>query len=178
MSIFQFGTLVEGIPYKVLDEREVRANSGIMLLIGSIASINGFIFQRYAILPYLIGFLAINFALCVVNPRLSPIFQLGRLLTRKQSPLYIGAVQKRFAWSLGTILSLTIFLLTFPLQMDASLFEPVCGLCMICLLLLYFESTFGICVGCKIYYGAMKIGLIKKPAVKPNCMGDSCIIQN
>ncbi len=176
MSIFQFGKQVAEIPYKVLDEREVRANSGIMLLIGSIASINGFIFQRYEILPYIIGFLFLNFALCVVNPYLSPIFQLGRLLTRKQSPLYIGAVQKRFAWSLGTILSLTIFILTFSLQKDASYFDPVCGLCVICLILLYLESAFGVCVGCKLYFGAMKIRLIKQPAVKPNCMGDSCTI--
>lgn len=176
MTIFQFGKQVAEIPYRVLDEREVRANSGIMLLIGAIASINGFIFQRYWILPYIIGFLFLNFALCVVNPYLSPIFQLGRLITRKQAPLYIGAVQKRFAWSLGTMLSLTILILTFFLLQDASYFEPVCGLCVICLILLYSESSFGVCIGCKLYFGAMKIGLIKKPAVKPNCMGDSCAI--
>lgn len=176
MSIFQFGKDVEGIPYKVLDERKVRANSGIMLLIGTIASINGFIFKRYEILPFFIGFLFLNFLLSAINPNLSPTFQLGRLLTRKQSPLYIGAVQKRFAWSLGTMLSATILILSFSLQKDVSFFEPVCGLCLICILLLYLESSFGVCIGCKLYYLAMRIGIIKKPTVKPNCMGDSCAL--
>ncbi len=42
MSIVSFGKYVEGINYKVLEERQVRANSGIMFLFGLAALINGF----------------------------------------------------------------------------------------------------------------------------------------
>lgn len=171
-----FGKQIEGIAYPVLDERKVRASSGITFLIGAIASINGFIYQRYEILPYFIGFLFLNFLLSVISPGLSPTYQLGRLFTRKQKPLYIGSIQKRFAWGLGTILAGIILILTLYLQKDASYFEPVCGLCMICLLLMYLETSFGVCIGCKMYFFFMRIGLIKQPEVKPNCMGDSCTI--
>jgi len=42
------------------------------------------------------------------------------------------------------------------------------------LILLYLETAFGICVGCKLYFLSIKLKLLKKPAVRPNCMGDAC----
>ena len=42
---------------------------------------------------------------------------------------------------------------------------------------MYFESVFGICVGCKLYYLAIKLKLIKKPKDNPKCMGGSCEIK-
>jgi len=42
------------------------------------------------------------------------------------------------------------------------------------LALLFFETAFGICVGCKMYQFLLKINLLKQPKEKPNCMGDSC----
>lgn len=53
-------------------------------------------------------------------------------------------------------------------------FEQVCMLCIICLMLMYLETAFGICVGCKLYQAAVAIKLLPKPKEKPNCMGDSC----
>jgi hypothetical protein len=99
---------------------------------------------------------------------------IGSVFVRKQAPLYIGAVQKRFAWSLGIALSTAIFILSIFLLKDASYFETLCELCIICLVLLYLETAFGICIGCKIYYLSIKMKLIKAPQEKPNCMGDSC----
>lgn len=61
MSVVKFGEFVEGINYKVLNEREVRAGSGIMFLIGLVAFINGFILKNYVVLPYLSGFLLLSF---------------------------------------------------------------------------------------------------------------------
>ena len=175
MAILSFGEYIDGYNYKVLDERVVRASSGIMLLIGTIASINGFIFNKYEIIPWLVGFLALNFAISIfINPKFAPTTLLGRLMTYKQSPLPIGAVQKRFAWSLGFTLSVVIFVLSFYLQNDVKYFEPVCFLCLICLLLLFLETAFGICIGCKMYLLTLKVGLLPKPKERPNCMGDAC----
>lgn len=177
MAFFSFGEYIDGHNYKVLDERVVRAGSGIMLLIGAIASINGFILNKYEIIPWLVGFLAFNFAFSVfINPKYAPITLLARLMTFRQSSLPIGAVQKRFAWSLGLALSSTIFVLSLYLQNDVQYFEPVCFLCLICLLLLFLETAFGICVGCKMYWLTIKIGLLPKPKERPNCMGDACEI--
>ena len=178
MSVISFGEYIEGKKYKVLDERRVRASSGIMFLLGMIAFINGFILNKYAIIPYVSGFIMMSFLIAVfINPKFSPSIFIGYLFVRKQSSLPIGAVQKKFAWSLGLGLSATIFVLSIMLLEDTSLFEPVCFLCIICLILLFLETAFGICVGCKLYWLAIKMKLLRKPVEKPNCMGDACEIE-
>ncbi|PKP19051.1 MAG: hypothetical protein CVU05_12205 [Bacteroidetes bacterium HGW-Bacteroidetes-21] len=177
MSIFSFGEYIEGRPYKVLDERKMRASAGIMFLTGLIATINGFVLSRYAIIPWIMGGFVFSFLVgLLINPKFSPPVIIASLFVWKQSKLPIGAVQKKFAWSLGLILSSTILVLSIFLQKDPTYFEPTCMLCMICLLLLYLETAFGICVGCKLYQGAIAIKLLPKPKEKPNCMGDSCAV--
>ena len=146
-----------------------------MLLLGVIASINGFILNKHYVIPYISGFLLINFIIGIfINPKYSPTMFLAKIVIYKQSPLPIGAIQKKFAWSLGLILSAIIFTLSLFLINDSTYFDPVCLLCIICILLLYLEATFGICIGCKLYDLAINLKLLKKPSEKPNCMGDSC----
>ena len=175
MSILSFGEVVEGKSYKVLDERQIRGASGIMFLIGLYAFINAFILQKYVVIPYVSAFLMLSFIIGIfVNPKFSPPMFIAYLFVRKQSSLPIGAVQKRFAWSLGLTLATVIFVLSLFLQKDISFFEPVCFLCLICLALLFIETAFGICVGCKLYFLATKMNLIKSTEEKPNCMGDAC----
>ncbi len=179
MSFLSFGKVVEGYEYKVLNEREVRGISGILFLLGIIAFIQAFILRNFAVLPYISGIMVYHFLISVlVNPNLSPVTLLSKLFVRKQTPIYIGAVQKRFAWSLGSILSLTIFIFSSLLYVtgDVSYFQPVCMLCLVCLLLMFLETAFAICVGCKLYFLAVRVKLIKAPEVMPNCMGDSCSI--
>ena len=175
MGIVSFGKYIEGSNYKVLDERRMRASAGIMFLLGLIAFINGFILQNFIIIPYIAGFLMLNFIVGIfINPKFSPTLFVAYLFVRKQSPLPIGAIQKKFAWSLGLGLSAVIFGLSLYLVNDPRYFEPVCMLCIICLVLLYFESAFGICIGCKLYHLAIRLKLLKQPKEKPNCMGDAC----
>jgi len=175
MIILSFGEYIEGRKYKVLDERQLRASAGIMLLLGIIASINGFILNKYTVIPYISGFLLLNFLIGIfINPKYAPTMLLAKLIVYNQSPLPIGAIQKKFAWSLGLVLSTVIFSLSLFLINDATFFDPVCLLCIICLVLLYLEAAFGICVGCKLYDLAINLNLLKKPIEKPNCMGDSC----
>lgn len=176
MSTISFGDYIEGRNFKILDERRMRASAGIMLLLGFIAFVNGFILQNFIVITYIAGFLMLNFLIGIfVNPKFSPTVFLGYLFVYKQSHLPIGAIQKKFAWSLGLGLSVVIFGLSFFLLNDPNYFEPVCMLCIICLVLLYLETAFGICVGCKLYYLFIKIKVISKPKEKPNCMGDACV---
>ena len=178
MSIISFGEYIEGRKFKVLDERRMRASAGIMFLLGLIASINGFMLQRFAVIPYFAGFLVLNFVIGLfINPKYSPTVLIAWLFVSKQSPLPIGAVQKKFAWSLGLALSTTIFVLSILLLKDTTYFGTVCMLCIICLILLYLETAFGICVGCKLYFLAVRLKLLKKPIEKPNCMGDACEVE-
>jgi len=179
MQLISFGEITEGTSYKVLDERVMRASAGIMLFLGLIAFINGFVLNRYAIIPFISGFLMLNFLIGIfINPKFSPTILLAKLFVRKQSPLPIGAIQKKFAWILGLGLASVIFILSLFLQNDVSFFEPVCMLCLICLVLLFLETSFGICMGCKLYYLFIRLNIIKKPEETPNCMGDSCEIKS
>ncbi len=70
------------------------------------------------------------------------------MIVHNQSPEYVSAKQKKFAWTIGVLLSATMFI--FMVIINS--FSPVTGIiCFICLLFLFFESAFGICLGCKFY---------------------------
>jgi hypothetical protein len=78
----------------------------------------------------------------------------------------VGAPQKRFAWKIGFGLSATMFLLMNVLNT----YSIITGLiCLICLIFLFFESAFGICLGCMFY------PLFAKEEVK-YCPGEVCEI--
>ena len=178
MSIISFGEYINNSTYKVLDERRMRASAGIMLLLGLIAFIYAFILQEYIIIPYISGFLTVNFLIGIfINPKFSPTVFIGYIFVRKQSRLPIGAIQKKFAWVLGLGLSTAIFILSLFLLNDTTYFQPVCILCLICLVLLYFETAFGICIGCMLYRLTIYLNILTKPKENPNCMGDTCDIE-
>ncbi len=68
MSAISFGEYNDDYSFKVLDERRMRASAGIMFLLGAIASINGFILNNYAIIPWFAGFLLANFIIGIYRP--------------------------------------------------------------------------------------------------------------
>ncbi|HUX25978.1 MAG TPA: DUF4395 domain-containing protein, partial [Burkholderiales bacterium] len=81
-------------------------------------------------------------------PKYAPSLVLGRIAVRRQQPEYVGAPQKRFAWLIGFVLAACMMYLV--------VFHNVRGpanllICALCLVLLFFESAFGICIGCAIY---------------------------
>jgi hypothetical protein len=148
-KIFNFGEDVAGYNIPVLNEREIRAAAGILFVVvflGIIlAGVKGdFLMIKYAITIFLTDIVIRVF----INPRFSPSLIIGRLIVRNQVPEYVGAQQKKFAWIIGVALAFVIFI--HLVVMNA--FSPITGLgCLICLIFLFFESAFGICIGCKIY---------------------------
>lgn len=167
-KIFNFGETVEGYSIPVLNAREIRAGAGIMFALMFVAYMlaireNNFWLIKYAIMVFFTD-MAIR---VLINPRFSPILIVGRFMVNNQFPEYVGAPQKRFAWSLGLILSGTVFsLLTI-----GNSFSPITGIiCMICVLFLFFETAFGICLGCKFYPLIFK----KKARV---CPGEVCEVK-
>jgi len=148
-KIIKFGEDVEGYNIPVLNEREIRAAAGILFLLMfvaiQLAAISGdFLLLKYAITIFLTDMLIRVF----INPKFSPTLIIGRLIVRNQVPEYVGAQQKKFAWVIGIILALIMLVL----QIIVNSFSPITGLiCLICLIFLFFESAFGICLGCKFY---------------------------
>lgn len=148
-KIILFGEKVEGYNIPVLNEREIRASAGILFL-GLILSLmqimykNDFLLVKYFITIFLTDFIIRVF----INPKYSPTLIIGRLVVRNQVPEYVGAQQKKFAWIIGLVLSAIMF--TFMVIVNA--FSPITGIiCLICLIFTFFESVFGICLGCKVY---------------------------
>src|ERR1017187_1257984 len=148
-KVIQFGEQVEGYNIPVLNEREIRAAAGILFLFIFTSLIlilfnNDFLLAKYSITLFLTDFIIRVF----VNPKFSPSLIVGRLIVRNQTPEYVGAKQKKFAWIIGVILSATMFV--FLLVVNA--YSPITGIvCLMCLIFLFFESAFGICLACKLY---------------------------
>jgi hypothetical protein len=148
-KIIQFGENVTGYNIPVLNEREIRAAAGILFLLMFTAILKiiftaNFILLKYAIVIFLTDMLIRVF----INPRYSPTLIIGRWIVRNQTPEYVGARQKKFAWIIGIALGIIML----ALQVIVNAYSPITGLiCFICLIFLFFESAFGICLGCKFY---------------------------
>ncbi len=148
-KLIKFGEEVEGYNIPVLNEREIRASAGILFLATFLSLM--FIMFKNNFLPikYVITFFLTDFIIRVfVNPKYSPSLIIGRLIVRSQVPEYVGAQQKKFAWIIGVALSAAMFIL----MVVVNSYSPISGIiCLICLVFLFFESAFGICLGCKFY---------------------------
>jgi hypothetical protein len=145
----QFGETVAGYNIPVLNEREIRASAGILFL-GLIISFMEIMYRSdFVLVKYFITVFLTDFAIRVfINPKFSPTLIIGRLTVRKQVPEYVGAQQKKFAWIIGLALSATMFV--FMVIVNA--YSPITGIiCLICLIFTFFESVFGICLGCRVY---------------------------
>jgi hypothetical protein len=148
-KIIQFGENVQGYDIPVLNEREIRASAGILFL-ATFLSLMLILFKtNFLPIKYVITIFLTDFIIRVfISPRFSPTLIIGRLIVRNQVPEYVGAQQKHFAWVIGLILSATMFV--FMVVVNA--YSPITGVsCLICLIFLFFESAFGICLGCKVY---------------------------
>jgi len=157
-EIFNFGENVQGYRVKVINEREVRAGAGILFLFGFISFVNCITTKSLLLTQLFIVMFFLEFIIRVlINPKYAPSLIMGRFMVNNQVPEYVGAAQKRFAWSIGLVLATLLLSLTliFPSSTpvgEESLHNALIGLsCITCLVMLYFESVFGICLGCMLY---------------------------
>jgi hypothetical protein len=144
-----FGETVEGYEIPVLNEREIRAAAGLLFVMMFLSILKVIFRGDFLLLKYAVVIFLADISIRVfINPRFSPFLIIGRLIVRNQVPEYVGAEQKKFAWIIGVILAVTIFI-----HLDiVNAISPVTGLiCFICLIFLFFEAAFGICLGCKFY---------------------------
>ena len=164
----KFGEDVEGYNVPVLNEREVRAAAGLLFL-ATYTSLMFILFNgNFIPIKYVIAIFLTDFLIRVfVNPRFSPTLSIARLIVHNQTPEYVGAPQKKFAWIIGVVLAATMFVLMVIMNS----YSIITGIiCLICLIFLFFESVFGICLGCMFYplFFKEKIQL---------CPGDVCEVK-
>lgn len=174
----EFGKRIPGLkirgelaPYRVLNERDARAAAGIMLIIGIFAFVSALILRNFFPLKIVVVLFFIEFLVRVfVNPHYAPLYALGHLLVSNQLPEWSGAVQKRFAWTLGIIMAGSMIPVALVFEMRGIVPFSICS---VCLILLWAESALGVCIGCKIYSTLVKRNVIQ-PKIMPACPGGVC----
>ena len=163
-----FGEIVDGYDIPVINEREARAGAGILLLPGMFSFLNAYLTHDFLFTKIFVTYFMIDFFLRIfINPNYAPSLILGRFFVKNQTPEYVGATQKKFAWSIGFILSIIMFVIIVILEMMTPIKIVIC---LICIGLLFSETAFGICLGCIIYHHLYK----KSPQY---CPGNVCEIK-
>ena len=146
--IFNFGEKIDEFDFKVINERDARASAGLMFLFGILSIFSVFTLRTLLLVElFSLTFIFEFFIRTVINPRYAPYMILGSLFVANQKPEWVEAKPKQFAWILGMLLGI---LMTYFIAFDVV--SPVRLMtCLTCMLLLFLESAFGICLGCMLY---------------------------
>lgn len=144
----EYGAKVPGYAVGVINEREARAAAGILAMLGTIVIFIGIGYNHIIVAKVYLTFMWFDFLARVINPSYSPSLLLGKFVVRNQVPEYVGAMQKRFAWSIGWMISFPM-VYWFVLNWDITFYKVM--LCVLCISLMFLESAFSICLGCKLY---------------------------
>ncbi len=165
----QFGETVEGYNIPVLNEREIRGAAGILFVFMIISFMIIMFKADFMLIKYFITVFMLDMAIRVfINPKYSPSLIIARFMVRNQTPQYVGAAQKKFAWIIGLTLSSAMFV--HMIVFNA--YGPANGIsCLICMILMFFEVAFGICIGCKVY------AMFNKGKVQ-YCPGEVCELKD
>lgn len=191
--------------YGFVDEREVRIATGIMLVLG-LFSLFFVVFKGEFQIPLiLVSVMVVDFLVRIlISPKLSLFGSLVRLFLQKEWAVWVGAIQKRFAWTIGLVLaSFTLYCILLlweyippspgP-QMIAvsSILEairvniasgalivmpmnPTIIACLLCIVFMWSESVVGYCVGCSLYNTIVRKWWMKKYEGQ-NCINGACDI--
>lgn len=167
-ALLGFGEHVAGFDIPVLNEREARAGAGILFAVSLIAFMNAFLVGNFAPIRVVSLVFFVDFFIRVlISPKYAPSLILGRLAVRNQTPEFVGAPQKHFAWTLGLVLAMIMVILVAGFDVRGPINMLIC---ITCLTLLFFETAFGICIGCILY----RVVLRRETEL---CPGDACAVK-
>ena len=167
------GLAVDGRPMRaaVFNENEVRAAAGITLVMGAAAFCYAYFAKVYVPIQTVTLLLFIEFLMRVTLglPR-SPVGVLARWLTRRQPVQWASAKPKRFAWSLGLVMSFAMTVIT-----NAGIRGPLpLTICLLCMTLMWMEAVLGLCLGCEIHGLLVRRGWVQKDEAFEVCSHGAC----
>lgn len=161
----EFGERVDGIDIPVFNERAVRASAGLLLLAGIVAFMIAALTGNFGPLQGFAFLFMVDMMLRLfVSAGYTPSMFLGGLMVRHQRPEWVGADQKKLAWTLGLGMAFTSCVVMVFFRINDTVTLILCG---VCLSILFLETAFGICAGCSLY----RIFAKDKPRL---CPGDTC----
>jgi hypothetical protein len=155
----------------VVNEHLVRAAAGTTMAMGSVAFAYAYFEKLYWPLQTVATLFFIEFlARLTVGISRSPIGLLSGWLTQRQPPDWVSAKPKRFAWTLGLVLSGFMTVITN----DGIRGWLPRSICLLCLTLMWLESVLGLCLGCEIYGLLIRRGWIRKDDAFEICSHGAC----
>jgi hypothetical protein len=156
----------------LVDERRVRAAAGITLALGTVAFFEALLGRDYRPLRVVTVVFAVDFLLRVTaGLRRSPVGLLSGLLVRAMPAEPVSLRPKRFAWSLGLVMSVVMAAIT---NSGVTGWLPR-SICLVCLTLMWLEAVLGLCLGCQVHRLLVTRGLLA-PDPDLVCADGACAI--
>jgi len=171
------GLSIDGKPIRagVYDENQVRAAAGVTLALGAFAFVHAYFAQRYVPIQVVTVFFFVEFLVRVtVGLRYSPVGVLAKLLVARRQPHWVSAKPKRFAWTLGLLMSLAMAVIT---NVDIRGTLPL-TVCLLCMMLMWLEAVLGLCLGCEIYGLLVRRRWVAPDPAIELCSGDVCAVND
>ena len=182
MSLFPatYGEVIGGLSHDgqplqaaVVEENQVRAAAGMTMVLGAVAFVYAYFAKVYMPIQVVTTVFFFEFAIRVfAGIQYSPLGFVARWMTRRLPPQWASAKPKRFAWTLGLVMSFAMMVITnsgirgtLPLT-----------ICLICLALMWMESVLGLCLGCEIHGFMVRRGWVRKDPAFEICAHGACEI--
>jgi hypothetical protein len=175
---FRFGEIIDGVAADgrqlrsaVFNENEVRAVAGLTMALGAVAFAYAALAKEFAPIKLVTSFFFVDFLIRVtVGLKYSPTGVVARWMTRRQPPEWVSAKPKRFAWTLGAVMSGSMMVIT-----NSNITGPLPKtICLICLTLMWMESVLGVCLGCEMHGLLVRHGWATKDAAFEVCAHGAC----
>lgn len=158
----------------VFNENQVRAAAGLTLVLGAVAFGYAYLGKVYLPIQIVTTLFFVEFLLRVgwgINR--SPLGVIAGWMTQRSPPQWVSAKPKRFAWSLGLVLSLAMMIIT-----NSGIRGPLpLTICLICLTLMWLEAVLGLCLGCEIHRHLVRLGWMKPDKDFEICTNGACTVQ-
>jgi hypothetical protein len=155
----------------VFDEHAVRAAAGLTMVLGAVAFAFAYFDQDYLPLRVVTTLFFAEFLIRVTTGlRYSPMGLIARQMTKRRAPEWVSAKPKRFAWTIGLVLSFSMMVIT-NVGVTGALPRTIC---LICLVLMWMESVLGVCLGCEIHGRLVRRGWTTKDPAFEVCANGAC----
>ena len=155
----------------VFNENEVRAAAGLTMVIGAVAFCYAYFTRNYLPLRVVASVFFVEFLIRVTaGLQYSPVGVIARALTFRQPPEWVSANPKRFAWTLGLLMTMAMTIIT-NIPIHGYLPRTIC---LICLTLMWMEAVLGLCLGCEIHGLMVRRGWTAKDPAFEVCAHGAC----
>ncbi|GGC65017.1 hypothetical protein GCM10011504_48830 [Siccirubricoccus deserti] len=157
----------------VFNEHQVRAAAGLTMALGAVAFAYAYFAAFYLPIQVVTAVFFVDFLIrMIAGIGYSPTGLVARWMTQREAPHWVSAKPKRFAWSIGVVMSFAMTLITNGgIRGDVPL-----TICLMCLALMWMEAVLGLCLGCEIHRLLVRRGWVRHDEAFEICTHGSCAI--